>query len=74
MLCSWEDGQKARVAAIDKWRTAKGQEKHKLLIDVLILAFHTLQPVPLPAVVDTLCCTASHHAVPLVCTSPIVSA
>ena len=44
--CSWEDAQRARVACIDRYRSAKGQEqKRGLLKDVLVLAFHTLQPV-----------------------------
>ena len=44
--CSWEEAQRARVACIDKYRSAKGQEQKKgLLRDVLVLAFHTLQPV-----------------------------
>ena len=43
---SWEDAQRARVACIEKYRAAKGNEqKRALLKDVLVMAFHTLQPV-----------------------------
>ena len=43
---SWEDAQRARVACIEKYRAAKGHEqKRALLKDVLVMAFHTLQPV-----------------------------
>ena len=43
---SWEDAQRARVACIEKYQAAKGNEqKRALLKDVLVMAFHTLQPV-----------------------------
>ena len=43
---SWEDAQRARVACIEKYRAAKGHaQKRALLKDVLVMAFHTLQPV-----------------------------
>jgi hypothetical protein len=42
---SWEDAQRARVVSIEKYRAAKGHEqKRALLKDVLVMAFHTLQP------------------------------
>jgi len=42
---SWEDAQRARVAAVQKYNAATNPElKKSLLRDCLILAFHTLQP------------------------------
>ena len=43
---SWEDAQKARQHCVEKYNKATERaQKHSLLRDCLILAFHTLQPV-----------------------------
>lgn len=42
---SWEDANRARVAAVEKLNACTNSaERPKLLRDCLVLAFHTLQP------------------------------
>jgi len=42
---SWEDAQKARQSAVEKYNKATNRaQTQSLLRDCLILAFHTLQP------------------------------
>lgn len=42
---SWEDANRARVAAVEKLNACTdGAQRPKLIRDCLVLAFHTLQP------------------------------